>query len=79
MLAVAMEIAHDGGAMYIGEDFDQLRFLLWNRQTFEVTEKEALCLYEANSQWVEPDAMSEHERRFFEDIVARHGGGVFLG
>jgi len=65
--------------MYVGEDFAQLRFLLWNRKTFEVTEKEALCLYEANSQWVEPDAMSGGERRFFDDIVARHGGGVFLG
>jgi hypothetical protein len=65
--------------MYVGEDLAQLHFLLWNRQSFEVTEKEALSLYEANRQWVEPHAMSEHERQFFEDIVARHGGGVFLG
>lgn len=78
-LAVAIWIAHDDCAMYIGEEFAQLRFLLWNRQTFEVTEEEALSLYEANRQWVEPDAMSEQERRFFEEIVVRYGGGVFLG
>lgn len=65
--------------MYVGEELAQLRFLLWNRQSFEVTEKEALSLYETNRQWIEPDKMSATERKFFDDIVARHGGGVFLG
>jgi len=78
-LAVAIGIAHDGEAMYIGEDFHQLHLLLWNRQSFEITEEEALSLYEANRQWVEPAAMSERERRFFEDIVVRYGRGVFHG
>ena len=34
--------------MHVSEDFAQLHFLLWNRQSFEVTEKEALCLYDQN-------------------------------
>lgn len=79
LLAVGTQIAHDGQVMYVGEDFEQLRLLLWNRQSFEITEEEALDLYEANRQWVEPDAMSARERQFFEEIVARYGGGVFLG
>lgn len=65
--------------MYVDEELTQLRFLLWNRQSFEITEEEALSIYEANRQWVEPDKMSERERQFFEEIVARYGGGVFLG
>lgn len=79
LLAVGIQIAHDGQVMYVGEDFEQLRLLLWNRQSFEITEEEALDLYEANRQWVEPDAMSARERQFFEEIVARYGEGVFLG
>ena len=78
-VAAAIRIAHDRYAMYVSEEFAQLRFLLWNRQSFEVTEEEALSLYEANRQWVEPALMSESERQFFEDIVTRHGGGVFHG
>jgi hypothetical protein len=65
--------------MYVGEDFAQLRLLLWNRQSFEVTEEEALNLYETNRQWVDPASMSESEREFFEDVVMRHGHGVFHG
>ncbi len=64
--------------MYVSEDFDQLRFLLWNRQSFEVTEEEALNLYETNRQWVEPASMSARERQFFEEIVGRHGGGFVM-
>ena len=64
--------------MYVGEDFAQLRLLLWNRQSFEVTEAEALSLYERNRQWVDPNLMSAGERQFFEDIVERLGGGFVM-
>lgn len=79
LLAAPPAIAHDCHAMVIDADFEQLRLLLWNRQSFDVTEVEALGLYEANRQWVDPASMSERERQFFQDIVARHGGGVFNG
>lgn len=46
-------------------EFCSTAFLLWNRQSFEVTEEEALSLYEANRQWVEPASMSESERQCF--------------
>jgi len=65
--------------MLVGDDLPQLRMLLWNRQTFEVSEEEALALYEANRAWVDPATMSEHERGFLERLVARWGCGVFLG
>lgn len=65
--------------MYVSEDFAQLRLLLWNRQSFEVTEEEALNLYETNRQWVDPASMGERERQFFEDVVMRYGNGVFHG
>jgi hypothetical protein len=61
------------------DDLPQLRFLLWNRSDREVTEEEALAIYEANGPWVDRAAMTEHERRVFDDLVARLGGGVFLG
>ncbi len=65
--------------MRVGDDLPQLRFLLWNRVTPEVTEEEAFALYEANRQWVVPAEMSKRERLFFDDLVARYGRGVFLG
>ncbi len=65
--------------MHVGDDLPQLRFLLWNRVTPEVTEAEAFALYESNRQWIAPAEMTERERRFFDDLVARYGGGVFLG
>jgi hypothetical protein len=65
--------------MHVGDDLPQLRFLLWNRTTPEVSEAEAFALYEANRAWVEPEAMTEHERRFFEALKDHYGRGVFLG
>jgi len=52
---------------------------MWNRERAEITEEEALALYEANRQWVDPASMSEREKRFFDDLVARYGRGVFHG
>ena len=65
--------------MHVGEELAQLRLLLWSRRDFEVSEAEAFAIYEANRQWVDRAAMSEAERRFFDDLVARFGRGVFLG
>jgi hypothetical protein len=61
------------------EDLPQLRFLLWNRSVHEVTEEEALALYEANAAWVDRATMTAREREVFDDLVARLGRGVFLG
>jgi hypothetical protein len=66
-------------SMIVGEELEQLRLLLWSRNDFEISEEEALALYESNRQWVEPEEMSETERRFFDDLVARLGRGVFHG
>jgi hypothetical protein len=65
--------------MLVGDDLPQLRWLLWGRKAYEVSEEEALALYESNRQWVDPSTMTERERRFFEALVARHGGGIYLG
>jgi hypothetical protein len=65
--------------MLVGDDLPQLRWLLWGRKTYEVSEEEAFSLYESNRQWVDPSAMTERERRFFDGLVARYGGGVYLG
>lgn len=65
--------------MVIDDDFEQLRLLLWNRESLEITEEEALALYEANRQWVDRGSMSAREGRFFDDIVHRYGRGVFHG
>jgi len=65
--------------MIVGEELEQLRLLLWNRERPEVTEEEALALYEANRQWVDRATMNEAERRFFDDLVDRLGQGVFHG
>ena len=65
--------------MFVGEELEQLRLLLWSRSDFEVTEEEALALYEANRQWVDRETMSAVEQRFFDGIVERHGRGVFHG
>ncbi|WP_437289531.1 hypothetical protein [Sorangium sp. So ce406] len=65
--------------MIVGEDLEQLRLLLWNREDHAITEEEALALYEANRQWVDRASMNDHERRFFDYLVARYGRGVFHG
>lgn len=65
--------------MRVDETLPQLRFLLWSRSSFEVTDEEAFALYEANRAWVSPEAMTPAERRYFDALVARFGRGVFLG
>ncbi|MFO0649533.1 MAG: hypothetical protein U0326_25085 [Polyangiales bacterium] len=65
--------------MIVDGRLPQLRFLLWNRATQEVTDEEAFALYESNRQWVDRASMTERERRYFDDLVQRLGGGVFLG
>jgi hypothetical protein len=65
--------------MIVGDDLPQLKLLLWNRATAEITEEDALVLYEQNRAWVSRSEMTEHERRFFDDLVRRYGAGVFLG
>ena len=65
--------------MRVDESLPQLHQLLWNRTMPEVTEQEAFELYELHRAWVDPATTTPHERRFFEAVVARHGGGVFLG
>lgn len=65
--------------MIVDGRLPQLRFLLWNRATQEVTDEEAFALYESNRQWVDRASMTERERRYFDDLVKRLGGGVFLG
>lgn len=66
-------------AVHIDESLPQLRFLLWSRTSFEVSDEEAFALYEANRAWVSPETMSPEERRYFDALVARFGRGVFLG
>lgn len=56
-----------------------MKLLLWSRGDFDVSEEEAFELYETNRGWVDPEAMSDHERRFFDDLVQRYGKGIFLG
>lgn len=65
--------------MLVGPDLPQLRQLLWSRTVPELSEEEAFTLYESNRGWVDPETMTEHERRFFDALVARFGNGVFLG
>ncbi len=59
--------------------YPQLAFLLWGREGRLVTEEEALSLYEANRQWIDPASMEPAERAFLERIVMLHGRGIFLG
>lgn len=61
------------------DDLPQLRQLLWSRTAPEVSEEEACELYATKRGWVDPETMTEHERRFFDDLVTRHGKDVFLG
>ncbi len=61
------------------DDLPQLRLLLWNRATRVVSEEEALALYEANRQWVDPHTMTERERAVFDRLVEHVGHGVFNG
>ncbi len=68
--------------MIVPEAYEQLRLLLWSRESREsreVTHEEALALYEANRQWVDRGTMSDEEKGFFDDLVERFGKGVFNG
>lgn len=65
--------------MRVDETYSQLRFLLWNRVSDEVTDEEAFALYESNRAWVSPDAMTPAERAYFDALVTRFGRGIFLG
>ena len=53
--------------MHVGEDFAQLHFLLWNRETFEVTEKEGKLVARGIC-----DNKAELIARICLDLVVKH-------
>lgn len=61
------------------DDYPQLALIAWNRKVREITEEEALALYEANRQWVDRALMDDRERSFLDRLVTELGRGVFLG
>lgn len=64
--------------VHVDASLPQLEFLLWNRASRDLTEAEALALYESHPQWVDPATMTAHERSFFDGLVARLAAGVSL-
>lgn len=61
------------------DDYPQLALLAWNRKVREITEEEALALYEANRQWVDRSLMGPRELSLLDRLVVELGRGVFLG
>ena len=65
--------------MILIDDYPQLASIAWNRKVRTISDEEALALYEAHPQWIEPGAMDERERALLDDLVARYAQGVWLG
>lgn len=59
------------------DDYPQLALLAWNRKVREITEEEALALYETNRQWVDRSLMNPRELSLLDRLVAELGRGVF--
>jgi hypothetical protein len=58
-------------------DYPQLSMIAWNRQPdSNVTEKEALALYEANWRWIDERTLTPEERKLIEQLVQEVGKGV---
>lgn len=59
-------------------DFPQLRRITWNLDPdSDLTEPEALAVYERNWRHVDQDGMSADERKLLERLIDRHGKGLF--
>lgn len=76
--------AHDaarptpGPTVRIG-DYPQLQAIAWQlRADTELTDAEALQLYERNWRHVDQAAMSDEERAFVRHLADKHGGGALL-
>ncbi len=66
-------------AMVSLDAYPQLAFIAWNRAVRSVTEEEAFALYEANGRWLDRESMTDAERAFLDELIERHGKGVWLG
>lgn len=63
--------------MRVGDALPQLKLQLLNRRIPEVSEAEALALYEANRAWVDRATMTDHDQAVFDRFVAQCGRGIF--
>lgn len=60
-------------------DYPQLRAISWQlRNDTELTQVEALHLYERNWRHIDQDAMGADERRFVQFLADTHSAGVLL-
>ena len=58
-------------------DYPQLHAIAWQlRADTELTDTEALQLYERNWRHVDQDAMTDDERAFVQQLADKHSGGV---
>ncbi|GAB3051508.1 hypothetical protein GCM10027214_12710 [Stenotrophomonas tumulicola] len=58
-------------------DYPQLKRLAWNRPgDDEVSEQDALALYERNWNLVDQESMTAAERGLLQRLVDQYGGGV---
>ena len=74
------EIAQDDDTEIRIADYPLLKLVCWNRAAEgRVSRAEALALYERNWRHINDQSMTAAEQKFFDDIVANEGAGVFMG
>jgi len=58
--------------------YPNLALLCWNRTVRQISEADALALYERNWRFVDQVNMPANERALIERLVQTHGNGVLL-
>lgn len=59
------------------QDYPQLALITWQRRAdSELSEEEALALYEANWRYVDQASMSADEKALLQRLVVQYGHGV---
>lgn len=59
------------------KDFPALKLIAWSyKEDVELTDEEALALYERNWRFVDQARLSSEERALIERLVREVGGGI---
>ncbi len=57
------------------DNYPQLKLIAWNRHTKDITEEEALSLYETNWRFVDQDNLTSDEQKLINRLIYEYGKG----
>ena len=58
------------------KNYPQLKLISWNRHTDEMSEEDALFVYETNWRFIDQESLTKNEYELINSLVHEYGGNL---